>query len=42
MTKLTEQETQLEDLNTRRVQGQQKVDSLRKQFDEYVRSLNVE
>ncbi|MBC7773193.1 MAG: hypothetical protein H7210_11900, partial [Pyrinomonadaceae bacterium] len=28
MTKLTEQETQLEDLNTRRVQGQEKVDSL--------------
>lgn len=42
MTKLTEQETQLEDLNTKRVQGQAKVDSLKKQFDEYVRSLNVE
>lgn len=42
MTKLTEQETQLEDLNTKRADGQAKLDSLRTKLNEYIRSLNVE
>lgn len=42
MTKLTEQETQLEDLNTKRGDAQIRRDTLRAQLDEYIRSLNVE
>jgi len=42
MTKLTEQETQIEDLMAKRTEGQASVDMLRRQFDEYVRGLNVE
>jgi hypothetical protein len=42
MTKLTEQETQIEDLTTKRAEGQAKLDSLRAKLNEYIRTLNVE
>ncbi|MGE3107272.1 MAG: hypothetical protein AB7G11_01450 [Phycisphaerales bacterium] len=42
MTKLTEQETQLEDLTTKRAEAQANRDTLRQRLDEYIRTLNVD
>lgn len=42
MTKLSDQETKLEELNDSRKQAQGKLDGLRNELNAYIRSLNVE
>ncbi len=42
MTKLTEQETQLEDLHQRRIKGQEQIEKLRGELAGYLKGLNVE
>jgi chromosome segregation ATPase len=42
LTKLNEQETQLENINEQRVAAQQKLEQQRREFNEYLRGLNVE
>lgn len=42
VTKLNEQETELEDINDRRNTAQEKLEQQRREFNEYLRGLNVE
>ena len=42
MTKLSEQETKLEDLTERRKQNQASVDKMQSELNEYIRTLNVD
>lgn len=42
VTKLNEQETELEDINDRRNAAQEKLEQQRREFNEYLRGLNVE
>jgi hypothetical protein len=42
MTKLTEQETQLDTLGERRIKGQESLDKLKNELVAYIRALNVE
>lgn len=42
MTKLTDQETQLEDLRTKRDDAQRRVDQLKSELSEFIRTLNIE
>jgi hypothetical protein len=42
MTKLSDQETRLEELNDTRKKAQAKLEGLRKDLNDYIRSLNVE
>jgi hypothetical protein len=42
MTKLTEQETQLEDLTQKRLKGQEDLEKMRQELNAYISALNVE
>jgi hypothetical protein len=42
MSKLTEQETQLEDLTQKRIKGQEDLEKMRQELNSYISSLNVE
>ena len=42
VTKLNDQETELENINERRTAAQQKLEQQRREFNDYLRGLNVE